>query len=74
MKAVVLVDTLRWTEDGAVRTFEGPADELGVGTSAKGLEVDLPQDEFARLEAAGAVAKPRSKAAKAADESEPAEA
>lgn len=63
MKAVSLVDTLRWTEDGDIKTVDG-----------KGVEVDLPADEFDRLEAAGAVEKPapaksRSKAAKdAADE------
>lgn len=54
-KAVALFDSVLWTDgDGAVHEF------------FKGEEQDLPQPEFDRLEAMGAVASPRSKDAKAA--------
>ena len=59
MKAVSLVDRLLWTDgDGVVHDED----------DAKGQEFDLPTGEFERLEAAGAVAQPRSKDAKAAAE------
>jgi hypothetical protein len=52
MKAVSLVDNLRWTEDGEIKS-------VGAGEkSARGVIVDLPAEEFDRLEAAGAVEKP----------------
>lgn len=59
VKAVSLVDSLRWMEgegdDRRVETFDG-----------RGETVELPSGEFTRLEAAGVVAKAGSKAAKAA--------
>lgn len=59
VKAVSLVDSLRWNagegDNRYVDTFDG-----------KGETVEIPSSEFDRLEAAGAVAKPGSKAAKAA--------
>jgi hypothetical protein len=65
VKAVSLVDSLRWNEgegdERHVVTFDGDD-----GSGAKGQTVEIPSSEFDRLEAAGVVAKPRSDAAKAA--------
>lgn len=61
VKAVSLVDRLRWTnDDGVIVEFDDD------GQAAKGVEVSIPSGEFDRLEKVGAVAKPKSKDAKAA--------
>lgn len=59
-KAVVLFDVVGWTD----RDPQGNAQSHYHDRAADGNEVELPADEFKRLEAAGAVAKPGSAKAK----------